>query len=190
MKTFKAIFAILAVALMMACNSEPSLQEYYVENQESNKFIAIDIPTSMFANNESLNKDQLSTLETVKKVNLIAYPIKKNRSDLSEYQSEKQKLMHIFNDEKYQLLMKFGSDERRAEVYFIGEDDAIDEVVFFGYDDNRGVGVARVLGEDMNPGEILKFVKSLEEGDIDMNGLKGVASMFKDEVEQNASATE
>lgn len=185
MKIQKVLFALLALMLLGACNSGTSLQEYFVDNQESNKFIAVDIPTSMFANTESLNKEQLATLETVKKVNLLAFPIKKDTSDLQQYQAEKQKLEKILSNEKYQLLMKYGSNNRKAEIYFTGKEDAIDEVILFGYDDDRGVGVARVLGEDMNPGEIMKFVKSLEKGDINFDGLKGVAGMFKDEIEQN-----
>lgn len=184
MKIQKALFIILTSVLLGSCNSETSLQQYFVNNQESNRFIAIDIPTSMFANTETLNEEQLATLETVKKVNLLAFPLKKDTSDLQQYQAEKQKLQNILSNEKYQLLMKYGSNDRKAEIYFTGKEDAIDEVILFGYDDNRGVGVARVLGKDMNPGKILKLVKSLEKGDINFDGLKGVAGMFKDEIEQ------
>jgi hypothetical protein len=40
------------------------------------------------------------------------------------------------------------------------------------------MGMARILGDNMNPSDILVLIKSLEKGDIDMDGLKGITTMF------------
>lgn len=173
-------FAIAALAFT-SCANEPSLQEYYVENQQDNKFVALDVPTSMFANTDKLDEIQKETLESVKKINVLALPVKENKE---EYLAEKEELASIFEDEKYQLLMKYGSNDRKAEIYFTGDEDAIDEIIVFGYDDKKGVGVARVLGEDMNPQKLMEFMKSLDKGDIDVEGLKGITGMFKTELEE------
>ncbi|PKD16990.1 hypothetical protein APR41_06000 [Salegentibacter salinarum] len=181
MKSIKILGLALAAAAFVSCSNEPSLQEYYVENQQDNKFIALDVPTSMFTNAEELDENQRATLESVKKINVLALPVKENKE---EYEAEKTKLNSILQDEKYQLLMKYGSNDRKAEIYFTGDEEAIDEIIVYGYDDTKGVGVARVLGDDMNPKKLMELMKSLEKGDVDVDGLKGITGMFKTEIEE------
>lgn len=180
MKRAKLLGIFLLGLGILSCNNEPSIQEYYVENQEDSKFVAIDIPTSLLANNEELNEEQLATLNTVKKVNVLAYPLEEGAE---EYQEEKNQLQEILKNEKYQLLMKYGSGDRKAEIYFTGDEDAIDEFILFGFDDTRGMGLARVLGEDMSPEKILELIKSLEKGDINLDGIKGITEIFKGDAE-------
>lgn len=181
MKSIKILGLALAAFTFVSCNTELSLQEYYVENQQDNKFIALDVPTSMFTNTEDFDENQKATLESVKKINVLALPVKESKE---EYEAEKAKLSGILKDDKYQLLMKYGSNNRRAEIYFTGDEEAIDEIIVFGYDDTKGVGVARVLGQDMNPQKLMELMKSLDKGDVDMDGLKEFAGIFKDELEQ------
>jgi len=179
MKSIKILGLALATTALFSCAGEPSLQEYYVENQQDSKFIAVDVPTSMFTNTEELDDNQKATLKTVKKINLLALPVKQSKE---EYEAEKIKLAEILKDEKYQLLMKYGSNNRKAEIYFTGDEDAIDEIIVYGYDDAKGVGVARVLGEDMNPQKLMELMKSLQKGDVDVEGLKGITGMFNAEI--------
>ena len=181
MKVIKIISLALAATAFVSCANEASLQEYYVENQQDNKFIAVDVPTSMFTNTEELDETQKETLETVKKINVLALPVKDSKE---EYEIEKARLAEILKDEKYQLLMRYGSNTRKAEIYFTGNEDAIDEIIVYGYDDTKGVGVARVLGEDMNPQKLMEFMKSLDKGDIDVAGLKGISGMLQTEIEK------
>ena len=181
MKVIKILSLALAATAFVSCANETSLQEYYVENQQDNKFIAVDIPTSMFTNTEELDETQKETLETVKKINVLALPVKDSKE---EYEIEKARLAEILKDEKYQLLMRYGSNTRKAEIYFTGNEDAIDEIIVYGYDDTKGVGVARVLGEDMNPQKLMEFMKSLDKGDIDVAGLKGISGMLQTEIEK------
>lgn len=172
---------ILLAIVISSCANEQSLQEYYVENQQDNEFIALDIPTSMFANAENLNETQKQTLESLKKINLLALPIEKGEEN---YEAEKRKLENILKNEKYQLLMKYGSNNRKAEIFFIGDEEAIDELIVYGYDDTKGVGVARVLGENMNPQQLIALMKSLDKGDIDVGGLKKITGIFKAKIKE------
>jgi hypothetical protein len=178
MKWIKTLSVVCLGILMTACNNEQSLQQYYVENQSNKDFVAIDVPTSMFTNSESLNEDQKRTLETVKKINVLAIPQKtENKQRIEE---EKANVNDILKDEKYQLLMRFGGGESRVEIYFTGEEEAVDELILYGFDENRGMGIARVLGKDMNPSDIVNLMRSLEKGDLDLDGLSGIAQMFTD----------
>ena len=175
MKTIKILFAIAVLAGLSSCNDGKSLQKYYVENQEDSDFMALDVPTSMFTNSSSLEAEQKATLETIKKINVLAL---QKAADPQKFEEEKLKLKEIFKDEKYQLLMKYGGGNRKAELYFTGEEDAIDELIVYGYDDEQGLGVARVLGENMNPENIMKLMKSLDKEDINAEGIKGLGDIF------------
>ena len=83
--------------------------------------------------------------------------------------------------------MKYGGADKKAELYFTGKDDAIDELIVYGYDNDRGLGVARVLGKDMNPQKIMKMMKSFGNGDVDVSGLKGVIDIFGNSENRNQS---
>jgi len=174
------MFQLLSVIILgigiTACNNEQSLQEYYVSNQGNKGFVALDLPASMLANMESLDEDQRKTLETVKKVNFLAIP--QTPENVSRIEEEKNKVNNILKDEKYQLLMKFGMGDTRIELYFTGEDEAVDEVILYGFNEEKGMGIARVLGENMNPGDIMNLLRSMEKGDIDMSGVSGVSQIF------------
>ena len=63
-----------------------------------------------------------------------------------------------------------------VKVYYTGDTDAIDEVIAFGYNKEAGVGVARLLGENMNPAKIIEMMNSVN---MDEGGLKGLTGMFK-----------
>ena len=172
---------LVALGLLFGCNNEESLQQYYVANQENKEFVAIDVPASMFTSSESLSPEQKVTMETIKKINLLAIP--KKTENIQVIEEEQIKIAEILKDEKYQLLMRYGGGDARVEIYYTGDEEAVDEIIVYGFDDDRGMGLARVLGEDMNPGDILSLFRSLEKGDIDLDGLKGITSMFIEKTE-------
>ncbi|TVZ27967.1 uncharacterized protein DUF4252 [Gillisia sp. Hel_I_86] len=176
MKIFKNISLFCAVVLMMSCNSNQSLQEYYVDNQGDKEFVAVDVPTSLFANVEKLTEDQKKTLETVKKINILAIP--KKEENQAKIATEKTKISNILKDEKYQLLIKYGGGDSKMEVYYTGSEEAVDEIIVYGEDKIKGMGIARVLGDNMNPSDILQLVRSMQKGDLDLEGLKGISKMF------------
>lgn len=184
MKSIKLLFAIAFTTVLISCENDKSLQKYYVENQEDTDFLALDIPTSMFTNSESLEAEEKATLESIKKINVLAL---KKEENPEKFEEEKVKLSEIFKDEKYQLLMKYGGGNRKAELYFTGKEDAIDELIVYGYDDEQGLGVARVLGKDMNPQKIMQLMKSLDGNNIDVEGLKGLGQIFGDSSKERDS---
>lgn len=182
MKSIRIVFAVLFISLLTSCDDGKSLQKYYVENQEDADFLALDVPTSMFANSESLEVEQRETLESIKKINVLAL---KKEEDPAKFESEKTKLDEIFQDEKYQLLMKYGGGDRKAALYFTGEEDAIDELIVYGYDNERGLGVARVLGENMSPDKIMKLMKSMDKDNFKVEGFQELGSIFGANEEEN-----
>ncbi len=51
-----AVMALLGLVMLQACDKQKSVQEYYVEKQENNNFIAIDLPASMVSLDESASE--------------------------------------------------------------------------------------------------------------------------------------
>jgi hypothetical protein len=49
----------------------------------------------------------------------------------------------------------------KMSIYFTGSADAIDEVIAFGYAKDKGVGVARILGENMDPSKIIDMMNNI-----------------------------
>lgn len=163
----------------VSCQNETSLQEFYVENQNDNQYIAFDIPASLLTgDNSNLSAEQKATLETIRKVNILGFP--KNEENKEVFEQEQEKLANILKSDKYNLLMRYGGGDRKAELYYRGEEDAIDELIVFGADGEKGFGIARVTGNDMKPEDIIRLFKSLEKGELNIDGLPNLGSMFKD----------
>ncbi len=155
---------------VVSCDNETTLQEFYVEHQNDNQYLAFDIPASLLTgDNSALNAEQKATLETIKKVNVLGFPLKEENKET--YETEKERLTSILKADKYKQLMRYGGGNRKAELYYLGEEDAIDELIVFGSDDEKGFGIARVTGNDMDPEAMIRLLKSFEKGDLNVAGL-------------------
>lgn len=178
MKNTVLTLVLLCLGLV-SCENETSLQEFYVENQNDKQYLAFDIPASLLTGeNSKLTPEQKATLETIRKVNLLGFP--KKEENTAVFEQEKEKLSKILKSDKYNLLMKYGGGNRKAELYYMGEEDAIDELIVFGSDEEKGFGIARVTGDNMNPEDIIRLFKSFEKGDLNVDGLQDLNTMFKD----------
>ncbi|WP_299149704.1 DUF4252 domain-containing protein [uncultured Dokdonia sp.] len=176
--TIKTVVAAFAVVLTLAsCSNKQSLQEYYVDNQENGDFILVDVPTSLLGKNvEALSQEQQEVFKTVRKINLMAYQTKSG--DTAAMQVERDKVKDILTSDDYEELMKASGDMGQMRLYFKGEEDAIDEVIFFGADDNKGFMLARLLGNDMNIGDMMRMAESLEKSDIDVSQFGSIMEVF------------
>ena len=176
----KAVLILVLLSLgLVSCENETSLQEFYVENQNDKQYLAFDIPASLLiGENSRLTPEQRATLETIRKVNILGFP--KKADNEAAFEQEQEKLSNILKSDKYNLLMKYGGGNRKAELYYMGEEDAIDELIVFGSDEEKGFGIARVTGDDMNPEAIIRLFKSMEKGELDIQGLQNLNTMFKD----------
>ena len=169
--------AVIGIMMLTSCSNQQSLQEYYVDNQENNDFILIDVPTSLLGSDMSLlSEDQQKVLKTVRKVNLMVYQTKEG--DVAKMQLERDKVKTILATDDYEELMKANLDMGSMRLYFKGEEDAIDEVIFFGANENEGFMLARLLGDDMNIGDMVRLAQSLEKTDIDVSQFSSMMEVF------------
>ncbi len=176
-KYFTAL--VIAALTLVSCSDGTSLQRYLVDKQEDDRYIKLDLATSLLQSDEAdFTQEQQDILNTIKKVNVVAYPIKGENAE--DYESEKALLKEIIGQEKYKTLMKMGSNKSGATLKYLGEEDAIDEVIVFASDSERGFAVFRLLGDDMQPGQMIKLMNSIDSGDIDVSQLSGIGELFED----------
>ncbi len=170
---------VLAAMSLVSCNTDPSLQKYLVDKQEDDRYLKIDLATSLLESNDAnLTDDERDILKTVKKVNVVAYPLKD--TDLSEYETEKAEVKKIIGQEKYKTLTTMKSGNMNFTLKYLGEEEAIDEVIVFASDNEKGFGVFRLLCDDMRPDQVLKLMNSIERGDLDVSKLSGIGDIFQE----------
>ncbi len=182
MKLFIKItgFVYVVAFLMISCDTNPSLQRYYVDSKENNEFISIDLPSSILQlKDDNVSGEIKNTLATIKKVNFLALQLNDTNKEL--YISEKQKVKNILKNPKYKQLVRMNMGKTSILVNFLGEEDAIDEVIVFASDNNKGFAIVRVLGENMNPANILKLTQEIKtDGDSEqLKQLGGLLSSIK-----------
>lgn len=173
----KALSLLVLVLMITSCKNEKSLQEYLVESQDKAGFVSVDVPTSFLQlKSDVVSNEVKETLNSIRKVSVIALPIKGNEET---YEVEKAKLKNIFKDNKdYKSLMSLKAKDMHVNLYYTGDTESIDEVIAFGYGKEAGVGVARLLGENMNPAKIIEMMNSVKL-DKDNINLEKFSAIFK-----------
>lgn len=179
MKIYKHIVFTTAIAMffLLSCSNQKSLQKYLVEKQDDSAFVKIDISSGIFqSEGNTLSKEEKDILKTVKKVNVVAFPIKED--NLLEFEKNKQEVKDILETDKYKTLVKFGTNGKGAVLKYLGEVDSIDELIVFASDNQKGFAIFRLLGDGMQPDKIIKLLKGIEKGDIDISKLKSIEKML------------
>lgn len=173
------VLILFSAVLFVSCNNKPTLQKYFVENTESKDFISVDIGSDIINTDKmSLTQADKEALESFEKMNVLAF--KKEESNKANYTSELQKVRTILKDTTaYNELMKFGSGNDGASVYFVGDDEHIDEFVLFANRDENGFAVVRILGNDMNPMNIMKIMNLIQKSDVNLEQLKPLRDIMK-----------
>lgn len=157
---------LLVAFTITSCKKEATLQTYLVAKQENPNFTTFDFSTNLFPFKikETASKSDKDAYKSVRKVN-VAFLAKDKATD-AEIKAESKKLKTILSTSNYKTLMKFKKHGLNATIYYKGEPEAIDEMIIAGYGSDMGVGVARLLGEKMNPKALMDMTSSI---DVDMN---------------------
>lgn len=182
MKSFIKITVIAFVIafISISCDTNPSLQKYLVDSKENDAFISLDLPASILQLKDTdVSEEIKNALKTIKKVNFLALQITETNMDL--FTSEKEKVKLILKNPKYKQLMRMNMGNANVSINYLGEEEAIDEVVIFGAENEKGFAIVRVIGENMNPAEIMKLAQEIKvDGDSnEMKQLEGLLSAIK-----------
>lgn len=178
-RTFKSILLTFITALLLAgCNNGPTLQRYFVDNQESGNFTAVDLPISIINLDESkLTEPQKEAYNSVKRLNFLGYKFDEN--NVETFNAELAKVKAILKDKKYNDLMEFNDKKAKIVVKYLGDDDNADEFVVFASSKDIGFGIVRVLGDHMSPEKMMTLADAMKNSDIDESQLSGIIDFFK-----------
>jgi hypothetical protein len=164
----KIIFlSIAAIATLASCDNDPTLQSYIVDSSEKEGFISTSIPLSILGVDDSnMSEDARKAFNSVEKINFLVYP--KTDSNEASFEKESETLNNILKGDQYKTLMSHNQDGMKAKFLYEGDKDSIDEIIVFGMADKAGMmGVARILGDDMNISSIMKMMKEFDQNDAD-----------------------
>ena len=178
MRAIVFLTVFLTSLLLLSCDSKPTIQKYFVANSENKDFVALDIsPTILNVDKTKLTAEQKKALESFDKMNVLIFKLDENNQP--QYEVESQKITQILKDETYQQLMKVGSGKDGATISFVGDEDNINEFVVFGKSKDNGFVVVRILGNDMNPNNIMTMLSVLKESKIDTAQLAPLKDLIK-----------
>ena len=163
----KAVIILSVLAIFVSCNQQKTIQTYIVEKQDKPGFMSVDLPMSLIQlNSDKVPLDVKDGYESIKKVNVLGLPYLNNNE---AYEIEKKAISLILNNSTlYKKLMKMDMNGMSVSIYYNGDANDINEVIVFGYSKKVGVGVARVIGNHMNPTKITQMAEYLK---IDPNQL-------------------
>ena len=174
-----AFFSIVIVSLLLiSCEGQPTLQRYFVDHSEKKDFVIIDLsPSIINVDKAKLTPEQKTALESFDKMNILAF--KADKTNAKEYQAESQKLTELLKNKEYQELIRVGSGKDGGSISFVGDEDNIDEFVFFAKKKETGFVVVRVLGNDMNPNNVLNMLSVLKSAEIDSTQLAPLQALMQ-----------
>ena len=163
----KAVIVLSVLAIFISCNQQKTIQTYIVEKQDKPGFMSVDLPMSLIQlNTDKAPLEVKEAYGSIKKVNVLGLPYINNDE---AYEIEKKAILSILNNSTlYKNLMKMDMNGMRISIYYNGDANDINEVIVFGYSKKIGVGVARVIGNHMNPTKITQMAEYLK---IDPNQL-------------------
>lgn len=167
---------LMTAMMFVACNKQPSIQEYYVEKQENNNFIAIDLPASLIKLSENASQETRETLASIKKLNVLAFKI--TESNKNDYDAEYAQVKAILKGDQYNELMRMKHENYNIIINYEGSEEAVDEFILFAADNNQGFAVARVLGNKMQPEKIIKMANDFKNIDKDDAAFSQLTELF------------
>jgi hypothetical protein len=176
MKKITTLIVAFVIAFSFTSCTEDSLQGYLVKSQDKSGFITFDVPASILqVKSEDVSAETKATLKTLKKINIVALPFNNDNGEVVE--AERAQLEKIFKSDNYKSLMRFTEKNIKINLFYTGTGDEIDEVIAFGYAADKGVGIARILGDNMNPSDIMKMMNEVK-FDSNAIGLKQFSAIF------------
>lgn len=172
------LFLLGLFLTLMSCKSEPSLQEYFVDRAENRNFIAFELPSKLLnIDTKKLSSEQQTALTSFEKLDILAFQC--NDKNNEGYQIEKLKVKTILKSNQFENLIKYGNTDNEVAIYCVGNTDKINEFDVFLNKKNNGFAIIRILGNNMNPNNIMVLMSILQNANLDISALKPLENLLK-----------
>jgi len=179
MKVIKYIgILFLAFVIITSCNTsdEQSLQEYYVSSESNSNYLMLDIPISILTLGADATEESKQAYESIKKVNLLAFKL--TETNKQSYVEEKTKVSKILKNKAYRELMRVNNNGAKIVAKYLGTENSMSEVIVYASDKTKGFALARILGDDMRPENMIKLMNSFKDLDKDNDVFKKMKGFF------------
>ena len=154
-----------STVILSSCAKEETLQEFFINSQENENYLSVDIPRSIVTLKDDVSQETKEAFNSIKKLNILAFKV--DDSNKADYEVEKTKIEKILKYKNFNDLVRIKHENAHILVKYIGDDDSIDEFIVYASDDQEGFAVARVLGNEMKPVKIVKMMKDIDKIDED-----------------------
>lgn len=156
---------LVFVVLLSSCNSEPSLQKYLVDKDSNKHFITASVSSDLLMPNfDQLEDEQQKVIKKIRKINMLA--LKSNVEEV-DFEGEKSQVLEILKTSEYKSLIEFNGQARQAQFLYSGTEEEIEEMIFFGSDEETGMLLMRMLGNKLNPNDLVKVMEMVDKMDLD-----------------------
>ncbi|WAC03174.1 DUF4252 domain-containing protein [Lacinutrix neustonica] len=170
------VFSLLLSLALVSCKDEGSVQTYFVEHQDLPDYKQMDLSANLMDfSSAELSAEEKETIQSLKKISFTGY---RATGDETEYKQELEKAKRVFKNEKYNELMDFSMGGMKIKVNSIGTDDAVDEILVLMSSQKTGFGVARIIGDDINPEKVMMMINNMQKVDVDNSQLKSIMNFF------------
>ena len=168
---------VLMLLMLASCDQKPTLQKYFVNSSEQKGFSTFDIaPNFIKTDKLKLSAEETKALKSMEKLNVLMY---KSKDNLKGFEIEKEKIKTLLKEDSYDELMKINMGDGGVSISTKGEGEHIEEFVLFLQNKETGIGVVRVLGDDMTPNNVMTIVGVLQKGGVDNGQLKPLLDLMK-----------
>lgn len=172
----KIVTLVIISFLVFSCENKASLQQYFVNSEHKSDMFKFDIPANILSFGESSSEETNQTLESIDRLNVIAFKLSEDNEAL--YLEEKSKVKLILKNKSYRDLFKANTNGIKIIVKYLGTDESMKEVVFYVTDNKKGFALGRLLGDDMRPEKIIKLLESAKDLDRDSDAFKNLEQLF------------
>ena len=159
------LFPIIGIVLC-CCSSAPSLQAYFVDNQEKNGFISIDVPISVLGLEYiEMSSSEKEALSSISKFNILSFSLDSIKH--TKYSEELLKINQLFTNSSYERIISLGNPkDGKVRVYTVDNNGFLKEIVIFVNSNKTGFAIIRVLGNEMELEKFFKLRRLLNEIDL------------------------
>jgi hypothetical protein len=175
---FSRLVFVWAAFGLMSCTGSSVLQEYFVEHATDPNFIALDLPLQgIKSHNLSQNKRSKNTSDSsLKSANVLLF--KPNSDNLQAFDLELKNVQTILKHKDFQELITLKSNGLHGVVKFIEKDGAITEVILFGQGKTSGFILLRIVGNSINPANLMSLIQEFQSGTSNTELLQGFGDLL------------
>lgn len=176
MKKLNIIGALIVFLLISACQNNKTIEHYFVEKQNEQGFVIMDLPSSLLeTDNLELDDKAKDAITSIRKLNIL---LARHDNIKLPIAHEKAVVNEIMQNKMYENLLSFQDSDNQVSVYVVDKNEKIDEIIVFGSQKNETMIIVRLLGKNMKFEHLSSIVKLISEQEKTLELEKILSPLF------------